>query len=276
MLGGDGDLQAVVRYHASSLFPGSVVLVDLSSKDNLLADHLSRGREEAFLRDAEATGFWHADATQDAYVHRHPEAGTVRTYEGFAHMACVDSHVASSAWDPEMHGVYGAAVTPPLLPPDAPPGDVRPVHRAHVPQPRWGAAGRAFFMMCAVLSCSEVSAVGGTSAVSAQAVSVPYSRSMLFDGLPTELVPRLQDVLDVRLSASSMRSVNSALKHWRVVAERYDWPALIETDDRVRGAKLVNHLCWRSWTMGIWCIRRSPTMFGAYGSGISFSTKPIQ
>ena len=212
----------------------------LSSKDNLLADHLSRGREEAFIRDAEATGFWHTGATQDAYVHRHPEAGTVRTYEGFAHMACVDSHVASSAWDPEMHGVYGAAVTPPLLPPDAPPGDVRPVHRAHVPQPRWGAAGRAFFMMCAVLSCSEVSAVGGTSAVSAQAMSVPYSRSMLFDGLPTELVPRLQDVLDVRLSASSMRSVNSALRHWRVVAERYDWPALIETDDRVRGAKLVS------------------------------------
>ena len=69
--------------------------------------------------------------------------------------------------------------------------------------------------------------------------SVPYSRSTLFNGLPACWVERLNDILDNRLSASSMRSVTTAANYWYPLAELYGWPRVIVTDDQSRGAKLV-------------------------------------
>ena len=62
---------------------------------------------------------------------------------------------------------------------------------------------------------------------------------MLFDGLPSELVPRLEEVLDVRFADSTVRSMNAGMKIWRDVCGKYGWPTILETDDPHRAAKLV-------------------------------------
>ena len=77
----------------------------LSSADNLLADHLSRGREREFLEDVMRTGFWHSSVTEDPYVQRHPEAGSLRTYASLADSACIQANV--TAENPAPDGVYG-------------------------------------------------------------------------------------------------------------------------------------------------------------------------
>ena len=69
--------------------------------------------------------------------------------------------------------------------------------------------------------------------------TVHYARSLLFDGLPEEWMGRLQDVLDMRLSASSMRTLEAGMRVWRLVAEKYGWETIISTDDRRRAAKLA-------------------------------------
>ena len=70
-------------------------------------------------------------------------------------------------------------------------------------------------------------------------ISVPYSRSMLFDGLPSSLTARLEDIMDMRLTPSSMRTVYSAVAIWRVVAEQFGWPVVIKTDESQRAARRV-------------------------------------
>ena len=100
-------MQAVVRA------PGATLrfLVNwfwLSSADNLLADHLSRGREREFLEDVVRTGFWHSSVTEDPYVQRHPDAGSLRTYASLADSACIQANVTAS--EPAPDGVYGPAV----------------------------------------------------------------------------------------------------------------------------------------------------------------------
>ena len=66
-----------------------------------------------------------------------------------------------------------------------------------------------------------------------------YARSLIFDGLPNEWVDRLQDVMDMRLSASSMRTVEAGMRIWRIVANKYGWAPIIVTDDLRRAAKLA-------------------------------------
>ena len=82
----------------------------LSSEDNVLADHLSRGREQDFLKAARDEGFWSAAVTEDPYFHRHPEACCTRTYEGFSARACVRPSEVS-AWTPQEGGVFGMRPT---------------------------------------------------------------------------------------------------------------------------------------------------------------------
>lgn len=69
--------------------------------------------------------------------------------------------------------------------------------------------------------------------------TVPYSRASLFMGLPNEFEPRLNLLLDNRLSASSWRTVAAGMKRWRASANRWNWPVIIPSDDPNRGGKLV-------------------------------------
>ena len=86
--------------------------------------------------------------------------------------------------------------------------------------------------------------LGGVGAVGhggagRQESSIIYSRTDLFTGLPEALLSRLDSVLDNRLAASSMRTVNAGYGRWVAVAEEYGWDHIMVTDDSHRGAKLV-------------------------------------
>ena len=477
----------------------------LSTEDNVLADHLSRGREDEFLTEVVRTGFWSAAVTEDPYFLRHPEAGSVRTYENFESMAILDSDDVS-AWTPQCEGDYGPMVLDPPTPPpgqgymvgvstpvrgaasdtpsaeeairhmssepyDATAADLalepyypygrythklrckwlsplvegmrarataecaalqaaglptsvwherggdlgsdviqhidsflvpsesqraflharrlaaierhdykyflevatpvfghtyegeipatlenkrRPTHlqrmrkiissraavekliinmcahyrwrreflrrytlerqiearaRLHAyrraaapppvaahaaapashtpredeaithmaPSPRItlppGATtpratppkGRLWLhVLCFATMCGSGLAAPA-SAVSAQQMSVPYARSMIFDGLPSQWTARLEDIMDMRLTPSSMRTVKSAMKHWRPVAIHYSWPVILKTDDTQRAAKLATFvltmmedttLVYRSISAYVWGLRQ--------------------
>ena len=221
----------------------------LSSEDNLLADHLSRGREQDFKDAVLECGFWGASVTEDPYVHRHPEAGCTRTYEGFAARACVQPSDVS-AWVPLEEGVFGKRSATlgldggveadedeawrsgrrvPVVPRVRPAGKRAPLGKM------WLA------LACLATFCvgGDAMPTGGASAVSTQQLSVPYARSLIFDGLPAEWTSRLEDIMDMRLTPSSMRTVESGMKFWRRVASKYRWPVVIKTDDTHRAAKIA-------------------------------------
>ena len=243
----------------------------LSSEDNVLADHLSRGREDEFLKEVVRTGFWSAAVTEDPYFSRHPEAGSVRTYENFENMAILKSDEVS-AWTPQCEGDYGPKVvdpsTLPTLEKDSPSeGMSRCTRGGFVRTSTMGLKGW-LHLLCLALLCAHGDSApsgGAASAVSAQQMSVPYSRSMIFDGLPLEWVSRLEDILDMRLAPSSMRTVNSAVSHWRPVAEKYSWPVVLKTDDPQRAAKMATFvlsmmddtsLVYKSISAYVWGLRQ--------------------
>lgn len=102
----------------------------------------------------------------------------------------------------------------------------------------------AAYRVSPLFSTALLCLIGGAGGVardgySAQMASVPYVRSTLYLGLPPRWMERLDEVVDKRLSESSMRSVRTAAKHWEPIAARYGWPMVIATDCLQRGAKLV-------------------------------------
>ena len=88
----------------------------ISSEDNLLADHLSRDREEDFLRDVWATGFWKPGTV----VQRHPEAGSVFTFA--QDPGAVSSEVRDAVVQVEELRPGEADAVPPLPPRSPQPG----------------------------------------------------------------------------------------------------------------------------------------------------------
>ena len=57
--------------------------------------------------------------------------------------------------------------------------------------------------------------------------SMSYSPASLYAGLPLDLVPQVETVLDNRLASSSWRKVRAAVKIWRAVADVRGWPHII-------------------------------------------------
>ena len=102
--------------------------------------------------------------------------------------------------------------------------------------------------------------------VSRQGLSVPYTRSSIFSGLPSRLESAVEMALDNRYSSSSWRTIETGVKHWRSVAEEFGWATVIATDDPCRGGKLAaflvtlaadTELVWSSiegyyWGMRTW------------------------
>ena len=94
--------------------------------------------------------------------------------------------------------------------------------------------------------------------------SMSYSPASLYAGLPLDLVPQVETVLDNRLASSSWRKVQAAVKIWRAVADVRGWPHIIATDDPDRGGKLVTFvlhmltdtdLVWGSIQTYVWGVR---------------------
>ena len=77
---------------------------------------------------------------------------------------------------------------------------------------------------------------------SAQSASVSYPRATLFDGVPEQWRERLGALLDNRLAASSMRTVQSAVRLWEPVCDRHGWHYVIPTDCPQRGGMLVTYV----------------------------------
>ena len=168
----------------------------LSSEANSLADHLSRGRELEFQKEVASSGFWSAGATEDPYTMRHPQAGDRRTLASLAESPKLD--VATPSADVvQLHGDYAG----------------------RAPSPRVGGGARNggkclwLGVLCLFSLCSPSAAMPSAGQASRRGGglehTVQYARSLLFDGLPDEWVGRMQDVMDMRLSASSMRTLEA-------------------------------------------------------------------
>ena len=74
---------------------------------------------------------------------------------------------------------------------------------------------------------------------SSQVASVHYPRAFLWEGLPDVWQGRLDEMMDNRLSESSMDTVRGAWSKWLLVADHYGWDPVIPTDDTCRGGKLI-------------------------------------
>ena len=90
---------------------------------------------------------------------------------------------------------------------------------------------------------SDESGDGPSRGVSHITGSVPYSRASIYEGLPSQQVQDdIDDLLDARLSRSSLGSISAALRLWDLVVARYDWPRIIVTDDPNRGGRLATYV----------------------------------
>ena len=90
--------------------------------------------------------------------------------------------------------------------------------------------------MCLCLIDPAMGARGSGSRFDA---SVQFVRSSLYNGLRSDYVERLDQLMDNRLAVSSMRTVTRAADLWHEAADAMGWPYVIETDDEERGAKLA-------------------------------------
>ena len=79
----------------------------------------------------------------------------------------------------------------------------------------------------------------GAGARGSQSMSVPHSRASIWDGLPGECHSRVEQLMDRRLGASSLRSMSAALKLWMAVCTMYFFDPVIRTDDSLRGGQVV-------------------------------------
>ena len=69
--------------------------------------------------------------------------------------------------------------------------------------------------------------------------AVGNARTDLYTGMPGDLGAWLDDLLDNRLRASTMRTISRGLDLWDAVRVEHGWPQIIGTDDMERGAKIV-------------------------------------
>ena len=159
------------------------------------------------------------------YTMRRPQAGDRRTLTSLAESP--ELEVATPSADVvQLDGDYGRA-----------------------PPPRFGGGARNggkclwLSVLCLFSLCTQSAAMPSAGQASRGGGglehTVQYARSLLFDGLPDEWVGQMQDVMDIRLSASSTRTLEAGMRIWRIVSDKYGRDVIIITDDRRRAAKLA-------------------------------------
>jgi len=226
-------------FHLQLKFEFILVPFWLSSKDNLVADDFSRARIENAIRHAYETGLW----DQTTFLRQHSSAGQQRV------SACSDrveqlppsaadrlatvvkSHLSHKAWNKLIHILTGN--------------------------------GKLIVILALLFFCPTAEGAGGKdSKLTARCISVP--RCSIFDGLPAQYTTRVDDWMDNRLAPSSMRTVEAALRIWRIVARLHGWFDVIETFDEHRGGKMcafVAHmtddtsLVWGTINNYVWGLR---------------------
>ena len=235
----------------------------LGTKENFLADHLSRGREMAFLRLVYASLFWAPEVIPAPY----PDRGRTRTLER-REVQVTRSSLQGFQVPRRNMAEYAMQVTAAVLIATVARGWLcrrRLARRAHVRArlvlaPHGGAKKVSLLLITCVVGVRAVDG-GGNSAYIVQETSVQYQRADLYTGLSEALSSRLDEILDGRLSESAGRSMEAALNYWDEARSEEGWDRVILTDAVDRGAKLVtfvlhmvddSDLSWASIQNYVW------------------------
>ena len=105
----------------------------------------------------------------------------------------------------------------------------------------------------------------------AQLLSIAYTPTSIFAGLPMELTSRLEEVMDNRLAPSSRAHVDAAAKRWGGYCSLHGWDALLADDDDLRGGKMTawvlsmvdeTELSFKSIVNYVWGMRTYHTLQG--------------
>ena len=264
----------------------------ISTHDNVNADALSRvDGEEKFLQEVYKPE--HECWSPDTVPIRLEGAGRKRTLPEkrgaidnpeYAYLPAPESKSASGGREPELDARAAAFVpissrgsSATLLgnsqPVEADDDGTSYIKRAQAAggcstTPRRGAGvgvrrGGSLMLILALFGCFSVPE-GSCMPLSRVQASMSYAPASLFAGLPLDLVPQVETVLDNRLASSSWRKVQTAVKIWRGVADARGWAHIIATDDPDRGGKLVTfvlhmltdtELVWGSIQTYVWGVR---------------------
>jgi hypothetical protein len=93
-------------------------------------------------------------------------------------------------------------------------------------------------VLVSMLGCGM--AMPARDGYSAQQASVPYPRAILYDGLPAQYLPLMDELMGNRLAVKSMEKVVIAFeKYWKPLTVEFGWPEIIQTDDPERAGKLA-------------------------------------
>ena len=188
----------------------------ISTVDNFLADHLSRGREELFLYLVHSEEFLIDTARP---ILRLGDAGRVVHFDRPGSLAALrqllESYSSNTLRDGPARGV----------------------------------------------------GVGGD----AQLLSIAYTPSSIYAGMPVESMARLEEILDNRLAPSSRAHVDAAAKRWVAHCVAQGWDPLLEDDDSERGGKMAHwiismvdetELVFKSIENYVWGMRTWHTLQG--------------
>jgi len=206
----------------------------ISTHDNKDADHLSRDREEDFLRSVRETGCWAAD-TEPIRLEgagRQRVLPEKREVPGDAGSKSASVEGASALRVDAAPFVPGGRDT--ILSREAESYAERAQRAAGSYRPR---TGGAMMLVLALLGCFMVRD-GDAMPLSRVQASMSYTRASIWEGLPRDLVPTVEAVVDNRLSSSSWRTVSAGMSIWRAVADTHGWSHIIHSDDPERGGKL--------------------------------------
>ena len=77
-----------------------------------------------------------------------------------------------------------------------------------------------------------------------QRLSISYTRTTLIEGMHSEYVDRLHEIMDHRLRPSSMRTVRGGREKWQDFSARMGWRPDLQMDDPERGSKLAMWIMW--------------------------------
>ena len=74
----------------------------------------------------------------------------------------------------------------------------------------------------------------------AQVLSIPFTWTSIFDGLPPEMLDRLDEIMDMRLRPSSLRKVRAGFARWSTYADERGWPRVLPSGSAGRGGKVCS------------------------------------
>ena len=218
-------------FMAQILYGFIIVWEWIDTHSNRLADHLSRGREDEFQRDAHGEGWWNLPG--DVSPVRLEGAGRTRQ------LPEVRGQISSAMLSRASRAVDSGSI--PARPPIDPPA-TRNVAAGRVRGGGLGLRRGSSFLLSLVFFalCTAGEAARGEYSSLASVTPVgSHASASVFDGLPDDMVEAVEKILDNRLASSSWRKVEAALKHWRPFAMQKGWPTIIRSGDPLRGGKLA-------------------------------------